>query len=128
MDKELLERVDRLLEKADKFTLVLEDLSKTMNDLLKSTRIPCRRASVEDVPKAETPTHTKWCTESSPLTASALFPRSCVRAVRDGETALAEFDSVEDAVLDLYQHGVQGQDIDVFLPNGKVVSGSGYLA
>lgn len=68
-----------------------------------------------------------YITEKSPLSVSESFPRWCVRPVREGEEVKFSFDSVEDAVIDLFQHDIEGADIDVYLPNGDVVSGAKYL-
>lgn len=81
------------------------------------------------VPEAETKkaVDVKYMTTDSPL-ASKAFPRKCVRPVREGEQIDYVFDSVADAVMDVFQHGTAPEDIDVFMPDGTIVTGAKYLS
>lgn len=77
--------------------------------------------------EAKKPVGVKYMTTDSPL-ASKAFPRKCVRPVREGEQIDYVFDSVADAVMDVFQHGTPPEDIDVFMPDGTIVTGVKYLS
>lgn len=69
----------------------------------------------------------KWTVVDAPLS-SREFPRKAVRPVREGEQIEFAFDTVDEAVLDAYQHGIAAEDIDVFMPDGRTLNGQQFLS
>lgn len=99
----------------------------TLIELLKKG-VPSVASTIEKTEEATTPKQkARYITAKSPLSLSEAFPRKCVRPVREGEEPEFTFDTIEDAVLDLFQHGIAPQDIDVYLTNGQLVNGTQYL-
>ena len=112
MEKVLEQLLAEFRRLNDNIQVIADHMSGSSSGVTKSTKKPVA---------------VKYVAVDSPF-ASKEFPRKSVRPLREDEQADYTFDSVADAVMDVFQHGTVPEDIDVFLPDGSVVTGIKYLS